>query len=100
MTLIDPNAEAYYIGLMNAAGYRDKDLKKPIIGIVEPDQPTVFPNGKADDGKLHPVTGHMRTIMLVLPAVNPAALAGRSCRIMRTSSFPVRITQPHKACEF
>ena len=28
MTLIDPNAEAYYIGLMNAAGYRDKDLKK------------------------------------------------------------------------
>lgn len=34
MTLIDPNAEAYYIGLMNAAGYRDKDLKKPIIGIV------------------------------------------------------------------
>ena len=38
MTLIDPNAEAYYIGLMNAAGYRDKDLKKPIIGIVEPDQ--------------------------------------------------------------
>lgn len=34
MTLIDPNAEAYYIGLMNAAGYHDKDLKKPIIGIV------------------------------------------------------------------
>ena len=34
MTLIDPNAEAYYIGLMNAAGYRDKDLKKPTIGIV------------------------------------------------------------------
>lgn len=34
MTLIDPHAEAYYIGLMNAAGYRDKDLKKPIIAIV------------------------------------------------------------------
>lgn len=34
MSHIDPNAEAYYVGLMNACGYRDKDLKKPVIGIV------------------------------------------------------------------
>lgn len=34
MSHIDPNAEAYYMGLMNACGYRDKDLEKPIIGIV------------------------------------------------------------------
>lgn len=34
MNHIDPNAEAYYVGLMNACGYRDKDLKKPLIGIV------------------------------------------------------------------
>ena len=34
MSHIDPNAEAYYVGLMNACGYRDKDLHKPIIGIV------------------------------------------------------------------
>lgn len=34
MAHIDENAEAYYIGLMNAAGYRDKDLEKPVIGIV------------------------------------------------------------------
>lgn len=27
MSHIDPNAEAYYVGLMNACGYRDKDLK-------------------------------------------------------------------------
>lgn len=26
--------EGYYVGLMNACGYRTKDLKKPIIGIV------------------------------------------------------------------
>lgn len=26
--------EAYFIGLMNASGYRDKDITKPIIGIV------------------------------------------------------------------
>lgn len=30
----NPIADAYYIGLMGAAGYRAKDLKKPIIGIV------------------------------------------------------------------
>ncbi len=34
MAHIDPNAEAYYVGLMNSVGYRDKDLEKPIIGIV------------------------------------------------------------------
>jgi dihydroxy-acid dehydratase len=26
--------EAYYIGLMNASGYRNKDLDKPVIGVV------------------------------------------------------------------
>jgi len=26
--------DAYYIGLMNASGYRNKDLRKPVIGIV------------------------------------------------------------------
>ena len=26
--------EAYYVGLMNACGYRTKDLYKPVIGIV------------------------------------------------------------------
>ncbi len=34
MPHIDHNAEAYFVGLMNACGYRDKDLEKPIIGIV------------------------------------------------------------------
>ena len=34
MPHIDENAEAYYMGLMNAAGFRDKDIRKPIIGIV------------------------------------------------------------------
>jgi dihydroxy-acid dehydratase len=26
--------EAYYVGLMNSVGYRNKDLDKPVIGIV------------------------------------------------------------------
>ena len=30
----DNPQEAYYVGLMNACGYRTKDLHKPIIGIV------------------------------------------------------------------
>ena len=30
----DSMADAYYVGLMGAAGYRDKDLQKPVIGIV------------------------------------------------------------------
>jgi len=34
MAHIDENAEAYYIGLMNSCGYREKDLEKPVIGIV------------------------------------------------------------------
>ena len=34
MAHIDHNAEAYYVGLMNSCGYREKDLAKPIIGIV------------------------------------------------------------------
>lgn len=34
MAHIDENAEAYYVGLMNSVGYRNKDIKKPIIGIV------------------------------------------------------------------
>lgn len=34
MAHLDKNAEAYYVGLMNASGYRNKDLKKPIIGVV------------------------------------------------------------------
>lgn len=34
MVKIDVNAEAYYMGLMNSVGYRDKDIVKPIIGIV------------------------------------------------------------------
>ncbi len=30
----DNMADAYYAGLMGAAGFREKDLKKPVIGIV------------------------------------------------------------------
>ena len=30
----DVITDAYYVGLMGATGYRDKDLKKPVIGIV------------------------------------------------------------------
>ena len=30
----DSMADAYYIGLMQSTGYREKDLKKPVIGIV------------------------------------------------------------------
>lgn len=30
----DSMADAYYVGLMGSVGYRDKDMKKPIIGIV------------------------------------------------------------------
>ena len=30
----DSMADAYYVGLMGSTGYREKDLKKPIIGIV------------------------------------------------------------------
>ena len=35
MIKADTNSqEAYYIGLMNAAGFRNKDIEKPLIGIV------------------------------------------------------------------
>lgn len=31
---VDNPQEAYYVGLMNSCGYRTKDLRKPVIGIV------------------------------------------------------------------
>ena len=31
---IDDQTEAYYVGLMHSCGYRDKDIRKPVIGIV------------------------------------------------------------------
>lgn len=31
---IDEQTQAYYVGLMQSCGYRDKDLRKPAIGIV------------------------------------------------------------------
>ena len=33
-TRVDDNTQAYYVGLMQACGYREKDLRKPVIGIV------------------------------------------------------------------
>jgi len=30
----DDPTEAYYVGLMQSCGYRDKDIRKPVIGIV------------------------------------------------------------------
>ena len=49
--------------------------EKPIIGIVEPDQAVcLFRTAKADDGKLHPVTGHMRTIMAGLACGEPCSI--------------------------
>ena len=27
-------SRAYYVGLMNSCGYRNKDLKKPSVGII------------------------------------------------------------------
>ena len=49
--------------------------EKPIIGIVEPDQADcLFRTAKADDGKLHPVTGHMRTIMAGLACGEPCSI--------------------------
>ncbi|MGD9666987.1 MAG: dihydroxy-acid dehydratase [Synergistaceae bacterium] len=30
----EDRTQAYYVGLMNSCGYRDKDIRKPIIGIV------------------------------------------------------------------
>ena len=49
--------------------------EKPIIGIVEPDQADcLFRTAKADAGKLHPVTGHMRTIMAGLACGEPCSI--------------------------
>ena len=31
---IDDRTQGYYVGLMGSCGYRDKDLRKPVIGIV------------------------------------------------------------------
>ncbi len=31
---IDDQTQGYYVGLMQSCGYRDKDLRKPVIGIV------------------------------------------------------------------
>ena len=48
---------------------------KPIITIVEPDEADcIFRTAKANDGKLHPVTGHMRTIMAGLACGEPCSI--------------------------
>lgn len=31
---VDDMSYAYYVGLMNSCGYREKDLRKPVIGVV------------------------------------------------------------------
>ena len=31
---VDDQTQAYYVGLMHSCGYRDKDIRKPVIGIV------------------------------------------------------------------
>jgi diaminopropionate ammonia-lyase len=49
--------------------------EKPVITIVEPDQADcLFRTAKADDGKLHAVTGHMRTIMAGLACGEPCSI--------------------------
>ncbi len=48
---------------------------KPIITIVEPDKAAcLFKTAKADDGKLHPVTGEMNTIMAGLACGEPITI--------------------------
>jgi diaminopropionate ammonia-lyase len=48
---------------------------KPIITIVEPDKAAcLFNTAKADDGKLHPVTGEMNTIMAGLACGEPVTV--------------------------
>lgn len=48
---------------------------KPIITIVEPNEADcIFRTAKANDGKLHPVTGHMRTIMAGLACGEPCSI--------------------------
>ncbi|WP_313341670.1 diaminopropionate ammonia-lyase [Sedimentibacter sp.] len=48
---------------------------KPIITIVEPDKAAcLYKTAKADDGKLHPVTGEMNTIMAGLACGEPITI--------------------------
>ncbi len=48
---------------------------KPIITIVEPDKAAcLYKTAKADDGKLHPVTGEMNTIMAGLACGEPVTV--------------------------
>lgn len=48
---------------------------KPIITIVEPNEADcIFRTAKANDEKLHPVTGHMRTIMAGLACGEPCSI--------------------------
>ncbi len=48
---------------------------KPIITIVEPDKAAcLYQTAKADDGKLHPVTGEMNTIMAGLACGEPITI--------------------------
>ncbi|WP_416181469.1 diaminopropionate ammonia-lyase [Acidaminococcus timonensis] len=49
--------------------------EKPIITIVEPNEADcIFRTARANDGKLHPVTGHMRTIMAGLACGEPCSI--------------------------
>lgn len=48
---------------------------KPVITIVEPDKAAcLYKTAKADDGKLHPVTGEMSTIMAGLACGEPVTI--------------------------
>lgn len=50
--------------------------QRPVITIVEPNQADcIFRTAKANDGALHPVTGHMNTIMAGLACGEPCTLA-------------------------
>ena len=61
-------------------GFEDNEaievvLRPEDLDIVEPDQADcLFRTAKADDGKLHPVTGHMRTIMAGLACGEPCSI--------------------------
>ena len=51
------------------------DQNRPVITIVEPDQADcIFRTAKADDGKLHPVTGDMNSIMAGLCCGEPCTI--------------------------
>ncbi len=61
---------------------------KPVITIVEPDKAAcLYKTAKADDGKLHPVTGEMSTIMAGL-AVNLLRSVGECFMQIVRTSFP------------